>query len=269
MNHEDLAVAVFERCEATLRELGDLSVDSRETFGKEYGQRVLPVRTEEAFDNEYYLAMSFVVFFSGFRSSVVENKARGIKQYFGEVDSAAALRPEDIEGILQDRAIIRNRNKVTACVHNAREFLRIRERHGSFGRLLLSFGPPDAITQEDLDRLRLDLMHRFRYLGPATVNHFLLDYGYSVVKPDRMVMRVLHRTGLVMGTKGPNYPEASAICRTIANRLGLSMRYVDWVLVGLGMEGRAGICRKNAPVCHKCLIADLCGFSRSRSTPPR
>ncbi len=262
MVDEDRLIRVFERVEATLKQVGDLPEDSREMYGISYGQRVLPVRTGQEFDNEYYLAMCFVVFFSGFRSEVVLKKAGRINHYFGQVEAAARMKPADIEALLMDTTMIRNRRKVEACVHNAREFLRVRDSHGSFGGLLLGHGRPDTINGEALETLRNLLMTGFRYMGPATVNHFLLDYGYPVLKPDRMVMRVLHRTGLIPGTEERHYPQASEHCRTIAVRLGLSTRYVDWVLVGLGMEGRAGLCRKNDPACGRCLVDDLCGFGK-------
>ena len=51
--------------------------------------------------------------------------------------------------------------------------------------------------QKHLDHLSEDLKRHFSYLGLITVNHFLTDWGFPVLKPDRMVMRLLYRSHLV------------------------------------------------------------------------
>jgi 3-methyladenine DNA glycosylase Tag len=256
-------VEVFELVEATLVQAGDLPENPRGDFHDKLGHFVDEVRVGIDHDNSYFKAMSFVVFFSGFRASTVLAKGDRISYYFGRIEDAAVRGKNEIAEVLADPGMIRNRNKVTACCHNAREFLRMREEYGSFGDMLLHFGRPERISLARLEELLAFLMKRFKYMGPATASHFLLDYGYPVIKPDRMVMRVLHRTGLLPDVTEQFYASASEICRDLAHTLSVSIRYVDWVLVGLGMEGRAGICRKTSPLCNKCLLKRECNFWKS------
>lgn len=106
-----------------------------------------------------------------------------IKRYFESYKKAAGYSDVDIEKIMSDENMIRNKNKITSIIKNAKEFIQLAEKYGSYRSYLLSFG--DAYPLKD------DLQRRFHYIGPATVNHLLTDYGFPVLKPDRMVMRVL------------------------------------------------------------------------------
>lgn len=254
------AAVIFERVEATLVRAGDLSPAPRKSFPKEHGNLLHEVRTGVQRDDFYFKSMSFVVFFSGFRASTVLSKAGRISHYFGKVEAAVELSQKDIEAILSDRQMIRNHKKVAACVGNAKVFLQIRKEYGSFGDMLLNFGHPDTISLSHLEELLAFLRRRFKYMGPATASHFLVDFGYPVIKPDRMVMRVLHRAGLVPDVTEAHYARAAEICRDISQELSVPIRYVDWVLVGLGMESRADICRLTAPRCTECLVGSECGY---------
>ncbi|WP_353133159.1 DNA-3-methyladenine glycosylase I [Pseudopedobacter sp.] len=58
-----------------------------------------------------------------------------------DADKVAAFTAEDIERILQDPGIIRNRLKVVSAVSNARLFLQVQKEFGSFDKYLYSFMP--------------------------------------------------------------------------------------------------------------------------------
>jgi DNA-3-methyladenine glycosylase I len=49
-----------------------------------------------------------------------------------EVERVARLGPSDMERLMQDPGIIRNRLKIASAVENARAFLRVQEEFGSF-----------------------------------------------------------------------------------------------------------------------------------------
>ena len=51
----------------------------------------------------------------------------------------AAFTEEDIERLLADRGIVRNRLKIEATIHNARVFLKIQETYGSFDDFIWRF----------------------------------------------------------------------------------------------------------------------------------
>jgi len=117
-----------------------------------------------------------------------------------------------------------------------------------------------ARIQDNLDRLQADLINRLAYFGPATTRHFLMDYGFSFIKPDVHVMRVLHRLGLVRTTGERSYQDAVRIGRLIADAVDVPIRYVDTVLVSLGMTSEANVCRKTEPQCDECLLRSRCTY---------
>ncbi len=65
------------------------------------------------------------------------------RRLFANFDAAqvAAFTPEDIERILLDPGIIRNRLKVTSAVSNAKLFLEVQKEFGSFDAYLYTFMP--------------------------------------------------------------------------------------------------------------------------------
>ena len=57
------------------------------------------------------------------------------------IDQVAAFEPSDIERLLREGEIIRNRQKVVSTVENARRILEVQREEGSFDRYLWSFVP--------------------------------------------------------------------------------------------------------------------------------
>lgn len=70
-------------------------------------------------------------------------KRENYRRLFADFDAVkvAKFTEEDIERILQDPGIIRNRLKVVSAVSNARLFLDIQKQYGSFNNYLYSFMP--------------------------------------------------------------------------------------------------------------------------------
>lgn len=70
-------------------------------------------------------------------------KRENYRRLFANFDAkqVAAFTQEDIERILLDPGIIRNRLKVIAAVNNAKLFLKVQEEFGSFDAYLYSFMP--------------------------------------------------------------------------------------------------------------------------------
>ena len=67
----------------------------------------------------------------------VLRKREGYRRLFADFDPArvASFGGAEVEALLQDPGIIRNRRKIEATLNNARAFLAIQERHGSFNRI--------------------------------------------------------------------------------------------------------------------------------------
>jgi DNA-3-methyladenine glycosylase I len=89
-----------------------------------------------------------------------------------EVDRIAAFGPADIDRLLADSGIIRNRLKIAATAENARRVQAVRRSHGSFAGWLEAHHPR---SPEDWTRL---FRQTFRFTGTQIVNEFLMSLGY-------------------------------------------------------------------------------------------
>ena len=96
--------------------------------------------------------------------------AAAFAQY--DIDRVAAFGPEDLERLLGDPGIVRNRLKVAAVIDNARRVIALRERYRSFAAWLDAHHPRDKAEWVSLFR------QTFRFTGGEIVNEFLMSLGY-------------------------------------------------------------------------------------------
>ena len=70
-------------------------------------------------------------------------RREGYRKAFADfdVEKVAAFTEEDVERLMQDTGIIRNRGKITSAISNAKLFIEIQKEIGSFDKYLYSFMP--------------------------------------------------------------------------------------------------------------------------------
>ncbi len=111
-------------------------------------------------------------------------KRAGYKKAFANfnVQKVAKFTADDIERLMQDESIVRNRLKIAATVNNAQRFIEIQKEFGSFSNYQWRFvgnkpiisdlnnvEDTPAITEES-KAFAKDLKKRgFKFLGPTTV----------------------------------------------------------------------------------------------------
>ena len=121
---------------------------------------------------------------AGLSWSTVLNKREGYRKNFADFDpeKVARFTPARIEKILKDPSIIRNRLKVLSTVNNAKRFLEVQKKFGTFDAYIWSFvkGKPivnkrrtlkdlPAVTRES-DALSKDLIKRgFKFVGSTVI----------------------------------------------------------------------------------------------------
>src|SRR5690606_27160424 len=88
------------------------------------------------------------------------------------IEKIAVYTEKDIERLLADPGIIRNKLKVNAAVENARAILALQEEFGSFEKWLLHHFPK---SKEEWVKL---FKKTFRFTGGEIVNEFLMSIGY-------------------------------------------------------------------------------------------
>jgi DNA-3-methyladenine glycosylase I len=130
-------------------------------------ERGAPPQIKPAGLADYLDVMSKAAFQSGISWSVIEKKWPGTREAFSGFDPAtvADYTPDDINRLMQDGRVIRNRRKLEAVVHNAGVLVELDRSHGGFGKYLRSFG--------EYEHLARDLKKRFKFLGDMGVYYFL------------------------------------------------------------------------------------------------
>lgn len=128
---------------------------------------------------------------AGLSWSTVLRKREGYRRAFAGFDPLRVARFDRrrIERLLQDRGIVRNRLKVESTVTNARAFVDVQEREGSFGAWLWDFvdgrplqprrraGQVPASTELS-DRLSRELKARgFRFVGTTICYAYMQAVG--------------------------------------------------------------------------------------------
>jgi DNA-3-methyladenine glycosylase I len=123
---------------------------------------------------DYLAVMSRAALEPGLNWSVVESKWPGIVEAFDGFDAprVAAYTPVDVDRLMGDPRVIRNRRKIEAIVHNAGEMLALETSDGGFRAYLRSFGTYEALVK--------DLRRRFKFLGDSGAYHFLYSVGEQV-----------------------------------------------------------------------------------------
>ena len=129
--------------------------------------------TPESLD-DYLEIMSKSVFQSGMSWKVVDSKWPGTKEAFYDFDvhKVADLIEPDIDKLVQDTRVIRNRRKLEAVVSNAQSIIRLDKEYGAFQDYLRSQDSFD----DTLKRMRKD----FKFMGPTGVYIFLYVVGEEV-----------------------------------------------------------------------------------------
>lgn len=125
--------------------------------------------------------LSLEAFQSGLSWLTILRKREGFRAAFAgfEPEPVAAFGERDVERLLADAAIVRNRAKIEATLANAQAIVALRDAGESFAELVWSFRPPPSPAPRRLEELPAttpeskalakELKRRgFRFVGPTT-----------------------------------------------------------------------------------------------------
>lgn len=145
----------------------------------------IPVRE----DQKLYEMFLLETFQAGLSWITILKKREAFREAFDSFDvrRIASYTEEKIEELLQNKAIIRNRNKINAAVSNAAVFLQIQKEYGSFsnylwgftdGKIIVNTADEIPVSTELSDRISADLKKRgMRYVGSVTIYSYLQAVG--------------------------------------------------------------------------------------------
>ena len=125
--------------------------------------------------NDYLEVMTKAVFQSGMSWKVVNSKWPGFQAGFHEFDVArvAAMDESAIDTLAADTAIIRNRRKIVATVHNAQKLIELEEEYGGDIRNYLR-------SHGDFYDVLKDVRKQFKYMGDTGTYYWLYVLGEDV-----------------------------------------------------------------------------------------
>jgi DNA-3-methyladenine glycosylase I len=132
-------------------------------------------------DEEYFGLLARAVFSAGLGPKVVESRWKSMGDAFQGFDPSkvAQMGEADVSRLLGDPAVIRNRRKIEAVIHNAEVFLEKTGAHPSFHACLTEWG-----AGEDLDAAAEELSHCFTHLGRTSALFFLFSAGWRPRETD-------------------------------------------------------------------------------------
>lgn len=105
--------------------------------------------------------------------TILKKKENFFKAYDNfEIKKVAKYGEKQVERLLNDAGIIRNRLKVNAAIENAKRILQIQKEFGSFKNWIDKNHP---LTKEEWVKL---FKKEFKFTGGEIVNEFLMSTGY-------------------------------------------------------------------------------------------
>ena len=128
-------------------------------------------------DNVYFENMSRVIFQAGLNWQVIDHKWPTIKKGFANfnIDKVACFTNKDVQRLLQDEGIVRNKGKIQAIIQNAKNFKAIEKQYGSFQKYLDSLD-----KSNNYENAIKDLVNKFKWLGPPSASNFLYTVGEKI-----------------------------------------------------------------------------------------
>jgi DNA-3-methyladenine glycosylase I len=124
-------------------------------------------------DNELFGRLILEINQAGLSWETILKKESGFRKAYANfnIKKVAAFADADIQRLLADEAIIRNRLKVNAAVENAKAILKLQKEFGSFEQWLHHHHPK---TKEEWIKL---FKQTFRFTGGEIVGEFLMSIG--------------------------------------------------------------------------------------------
>ena len=125
-------------------------------------------------DDELFCRLVLEINQAGLSWTTILHKEKNFRKAYSNfnIKKVAAYKAADIERLLNDAGIIRNRLKVFAAVYNANEILKLQNDYGSFKSWLDEHHP---LKKEEWVKL---FKTKFRFTGGEIVNEFLMSTGY-------------------------------------------------------------------------------------------
>jgi len=128
-------------------------------------------------DKGYFENMTRIIFQGGLNWRIIDKKWHNFRKAFSDfsIDTVARFDDAEVERLLQDSGIVRNRAKIIATINNAKQFQNIAKAYGTFRNYIDSLDKSNNYAQ-----IVKELAKRFSRLGPSSARIFLYSVGESI-----------------------------------------------------------------------------------------
>ncbi len=128
-------------------------------------------------DSAYFENLTHCIFQAGLNWKMIANKWPRFTEAFAgfDVEKVAGFGDEDVERLMADKGIVRNRRKILATIENARTFTRIAGEHGSFKKWFKGLDKSDNYAG-----VMKELKKAFSHVGNSTANIFIHTVGEDI-----------------------------------------------------------------------------------------
>ncbi len=128
-------------------------------------------------DEAYFENMCRIIFQAGLNWSVIDKKWSTTRKAFSnfKINKVARFGDADLERLMKDEGIIRNRGKLQAIILNSREFQQIQKQCGSFQKYLDSLD-----KSKNYEQVVKELTGKFKWLGAPSATMFLHTVGENI-----------------------------------------------------------------------------------------
>lgn len=125
-------------------------------------------------DDELFERLILEINQAGLSWSTILNKQQNFKKAYKNfnIKKVAAFNEKDVERLLNDAGIIRNKLKINAAIENANTVLKLQKEFGSFKKWI------DHHHPKSKDEWVKIFKTTFRFTGGEIVNEFLMSTGY-------------------------------------------------------------------------------------------
>ena len=125
-------------------------------------------------DNLLFEVMCLHIFQAGLNWRMILARRDAFRKAFKEwrIDEVAEMTPDDVDRLMTDVSIIRNRKKIEACVANAQTIQDLARDHSSFCNWFYR-----VLEGDDLAELQKSLRGTFRFVGPEIARMWLMASG--------------------------------------------------------------------------------------------
>ena len=128
----------------------------------------------------YFENMCRIIFQAGLNWSVIDKKWPTTRKAFNNfsIDKVACFTNADVQRLMKDEGIVRNKGKIEAIIEDAKQFQQICRQYSSFQKYLDSLDKSNNYA-----KATKELSSRFKWLGPPSAMMFLYTVGEKVKHP--------------------------------------------------------------------------------------